>query len=33
VTTPAAPESTQVRLTILAVVVGCLFAALFARLW
>jgi penicillin-binding protein 2 len=33
VTTPTRPESTQVRLTILAVVVACLFAALFARLW
>ena len=32
-TTPARPESTPVRLTILAVVVACLFAALFARLW
>jgi penicillin-binding protein 2 len=33
VTAPATPESARVRLTILAVVVACLFAALFARLW
>ena len=31
-TTPE-PPSPQVRLAILLVVVGCLFAALFARLW
>ncbi|HEY2301621.1 MAG TPA: hypothetical protein VGH66_06990, partial [Acidimicrobiales bacterium] len=32
-TTPDQPESAHVRLTILGVVVACLFAALFARLW
>ncbi len=32
-TVPAPPESSRVRLTIVAVVVVCLFAALFARLW
>jgi penicillin-binding protein 2 len=33
VTTPDQPESAHIRLTILGVVVACLFAALFARLW
>jgi cell division protein FtsI/penicillin-binding protein 2 len=33
VTAPAASSSPRLRLTIVAVVVGCLFAALFARLW
>ena len=32
-TSPATPEESRVRLTIVAVVVVCLFASLFARLW
>jgi penicillin-binding protein 2 len=32
-TAPPAPEATRMRLTIVAVVVVCLFASLFARLW
>jgi len=33
VTAPDGQATAQVRLTVLAVVIGCLFAALFARLW
>lgn len=32
-TAPASPESPRLRLTILMIVVGCLFVALIARLW
>lgn len=32
-TAPASPESSRLRLTILMIVVGCLFVALIARLW
>jgi penicillin-binding protein 2 len=32
-TAPAAPDATRMRLTIVGVVVVCLFASLFARLW
>lgn len=32
-TAPASPETSRLRLTILLIVVGCLFAALIARLW